>query len=45
MSLIRTQSLVKRFPAVTAVSELTLDIAPGVVGPRGRERRRQVHAC
>ena len=32
MSLIRTQSLVKRFPAVTAVSELTLDIAPGVVG-------------
>ena len=32
MSLIRTQNLVKRFPAVTAVSELTLDIAPGVVG-------------
>ncbi|MET1007812.1 MAG: ABC transporter ATP-binding protein [Propionibacteriaceae bacterium] len=32
MSLIRTQSLVKRYPAVTAVSELTLDIAPGVVG-------------
>ena len=32
MSLIRTQNLVKRYPAVTAVSELTLDIAPGVVG-------------
>ena len=32
MSLIRTQNLVKRFPAVTAVSELSLDIAPGVVG-------------
>ncbi|MET0695373.1 MAG: ABC transporter ATP-binding protein [Propionibacteriaceae bacterium] len=32
MSLIRTQSLVKRYPVVTAVSELTLDIAPGVVG-------------
>ena len=32
MSLIRTQNLVKRYPAVTAVSELTLDIDPGVVG-------------
>ena len=32
MSLIRTQNLEKRYPAVTAVSDLTLDITPGVVG-------------
>ncbi len=32
MTLISTQALTKRFGAVTAVDELTVDVAPGVVG-------------
>jgi ABC-2 type transport system ATP-binding protein len=32
VSLIRTQGLTKRFGAVTAVDDLTVDVAPGVVG-------------
>ena len=32
MSLITTQGLTKRFGAVTAVSDLTVDVSPGVVG-------------
>ena len=45
MPLISTRALTKRYPGnVTALDELTVDIEPGVIGPRRRERRGEDHA-